>query len=308
MAPASKNHHYIPKSILRQFCFEGESLLLFDASSPERGYRQKSIDRAFQKFHGNSIEYENGEKSDYVEKWLADNIDSPLGAILAEAKTDPRVLLEDSSKRVLARYLITLHFRAPRARETFAESSQPISHALSMVFQLAKAFGVEDKVDIFGIGTPKDIRTALPILLPTMIDDEHVDQFMDSELVLAVPNGHEAFCISDFPMMRYDDPRNAVDDLMHEYWFILTPSIAACFLSKSRLKIGGISFGIPDSYVRRMNFDFAMRSQFVAANCPVALHQTVRHLGHFPQGRDLSETSAEMFIRGGKYYGRAIAS
>ncbi|MBY0350268.1 DUF4238 domain-containing protein [Tabrizicola sp.] len=302
MAPASKNHHYIPRSILRQFCFEGESLLLFDAMFPERGYRQRSIDRAFQKFHGNSIEYENGERSDHVEKWLSDNIDSPLGAILSEGNGNLELLLETQSKRILARYLVTLLFRAPRGREALVEVPDSISDAMSLVFKLAKMFGVEEQIDVFGQGVPSDLRSALEVSLPTLISDQQVEQFMDFELVLATPQGHEVFCIFDFPMMRYDDPRNALFDDMHEYWFVLSPKIAACFMAKTSLPVDGCIFQIPDTHVRRMNFDFAMRSQFVAANCPVVLHQTVRHLGRFPTGRSLDETNAAMFERGGKYF------
>lgn len=270
--------------------------------SPERGYRQRSIDRAFQKFHANSIEYENGERSDHVEKWLSDNIDGPLGAILSEGKDNLEALLDTRSKRILARYLVTLIFRAPRGREALVEIPGTISDAMSLVFRLAKIFGVAEEIDVFGRGVPSDMRSALEVSLPTMITDEQVDQFMDFELVLATPSGHEVFCVSDFPMMRYDDPRNALADVMHEYWFVLSPKIAACFMAKTRLVVDGSIFRIPDAHVRRINFDFAMRSQFVAANCPVALHQTVRHLGEFPTGRDLDETNATMFERGGRYF------
>jgi len=102
--------------------------------------------------------------------------------------------------------------------------------------------------------------------------------------------------------MRYDDPRNAFGEMMHEYWFVLSPSIAVCFVARSKLEIEGSTLLLPNAYIRRMNFDFAMRSQFVASNCPVALHETVKHLGSYPNGRSLDETSPDMFSTGGKYF------
>lgn len=297
----SKNHHYIPKSILRQFCFSGNSILLYDAMRPENGYHERNIDRAFQKFHGNSFKSSGGQNVDYVEKWLAKEVDDPLGRVLAAAARDLTSIFEPSSKLVLAKYMITLLFRAPRGRGYWLDGIEPYTSLSASIFDLAKMLGAKN-FRMFDGHVPGDFAEALGVIIPTLVDETKLGFLIDSELTLAVPSGSDVFCLSDFPMMRYDDPRNAIDDIMNEYWFVLGPQLAACFVANSKLTINGSILPLPDSYVRRINFDFAMRSQFVASNCPVQLHRTVRRLGTFPSGRLLDETTPEMFIAGGKFF------
>lgn len=280
---------------MRQFCFESESLLLYDRASPEKGYKQRSVNRAFQSFHANTIEYENGEKTDLVEKWFAESIDSPLGGLLDSAARHPEEFLQPNAKRILAKYLLSLLLRSPSVREAILMHSDQYFSLAESVYRIGRFLGLNGETDLFGSGTPKDFRRALVKSLPTIGEDEFVDFLVNSELVIAQPAGHEVFCLCDFPMMRYDDHRNASEEMMHEYWFMLGPKSAACFLANTTLNIGGAFLLIPDSHVRKLNFDFAMRSQFVASNCPVALHQTVRNLGFYSGDLNLETTEVSIF-------------
>ncbi|WP_407474534.1 DUF4238 domain-containing protein [Sulfitobacter sp. PM12] len=302
MPKVSKNHHYIPRSVLRQFCFEGESLLLFDAMHRNLGYRQKNVEKAFQKFHANTIDSISGEKSDFVEKWLEREVDGPLAEVLNAAKTNLDSLLTKEAKKVFAKYLVTLLFRSPRGRSFWMSGATTALDFADSIHSLSRTLDPSFATGLFNGIAPENFKQAFVTAMPTFVGDDDIEMLLECDLIFGIPKGHELFCISDFPHMRYDDPRNASSELMHENWCILSPRLALCFVKDCKFELEGSKMFLPDSFVRRINYDFAMRSQYVASNCLWQLHRTVKHLGEFVSGRDLAETRPESFEASGALY------
>ncbi len=293
----SKNHHYVPRSIIKRFCFSGNSTLLYDGRDPELGYRQRNVEKAFQKFHANTISTKDGGKSDFVEKWLAQQIDDPIAALLDNSRNDIGVIFQEESRKVLANYLATLVLRSPNTREALFQGNKWSLRAASLLFSIIGKLSPSTVGGFFGGNVPDDMTEALKIAVPTFLDEKTMKLFEDAQLTLCTPpNNSDVFCLGDFPLMRYDDPRNAVGDLCHEVWFVLSPTLAACFFFKTTLDVEGRITELPRHFVRRLNYDFAMRSRFVAASCPTQLHRTVKQLGRFPEERNLEETKPEMFL------------
>ena len=267
--------------------------MLFEATSPEKGYRQKNIDKAFNKFHANTIRSTDGEQTQFVEDWLAKEIDDPLGRALAAIERDPCAIISNDIKRVVAKYLASQVFRSPRARQAMGELAGPQIELAESLHSLASIANPNISANYFDGVVPENFREAFLQSLTVQLDDSHVEMIMDCDFAFATPKDTELFCISDFPHMRYDDPRIALDGLASENWVILGPRLAVCFIKGSQFSLGGVGISLPNSYVRRLNYDFAMRSQLVASKCVWQLHRTVRKLGKYTSGRNLSETRPE---------------
>lgn len=82
MTNKSKRHHYVPQSLLRGFCFESATLLLFDRSRPELGIQARNKRGAFQNFYENSFTDFDGNQNSAAEQEFARRYDNNIHEVI----------------------------------------------------------------------------------------------------------------------------------------------------------------------------------------------------------------------------------
>jgi hypothetical protein len=157
-ANLSKNHHYVPKAILKRFAFSGQSVLLYDGKEPSQGFQQKSIERAFQRFHLNSYVTTDGEKDDSFERWLAKEIDDPIARALDYIEGNPGKPVAKRHRLALARYFCVAILRSPTAKDALNQVLAPNKLLASKFIDLAGSLVPDDHAIWVG-KRPKDISS-----------------------------------------------------------------------------------------------------------------------------------------------------
>jgi hypothetical protein len=136
----------------------------------------------------------------------------------------------------------------------------------------------------------------MSVALPFLLTDDVAELFANGIHAIARTRPNDSiFCIGDFPFVRYDDPRISDNGLAQEFWFVLSPTVAASFVLNANLPVDGLEIHLPNPYVRRLSYDLAMRSRYVVSKCPVALLGAIKGLGRYPEERQLRKTNVEDF-------------
>jgi hypothetical protein len=109
----SRNHHFNPRLILRGFA-KGELLHVVDLSEGGRTFPRTIHDAAAENDY-NSVRLEDGTVSDIAETAIADNVEGPVGELIARICSGG--WLEDDELFLLSQFVTFQFFRVPRSRD-----------------------------------------------------------------------------------------------------------------------------------------------------------------------------------------------
>jgi hypothetical protein len=116
MAMAQRNH-YVPEFYLKGFCSENGILTVYE--KPTGAYFEAPPSR---------VAVVKGFYSLDLERYLSENIEEPANAVLAKIRSEDTLSADD--KVTLAKYIVTMWKRVPRARRRLHERALKVSEEL----------------------------------------------------------------------------------------------------------------------------------------------------------------------------------
>lgn len=261
----SKDHHYVPQGILRNFCFSGSTVFFADRENAHKGIQPRNVGSIFFQKHVNSYMTTSGERDDSPEREIAREIDDSISVVIRDLASKPIRLVSDSEKKTIARYILSVVRRSPNARREFLDE-------INLDKQIAKAeelSGISWRTlqeNWFEESVPQSLAEYLSSKLAAAEVVEHVELLLNSNLAVAVPSGGGLFIIGDVPMFGRSDQLlgEAMDDF--EIWTVVAPTLMVGFLRSPHVERSlQVNLEITDPVVDLVNLEIAARSRRIAS-------------------------------------------
>ncbi len=263
----SKNHHYIPQGILKNFCFEGASLHRYDRNAPEKGIERKNKGKVFQSFYTNSFVENSGRRNDYAEGWLDRNIDAPIASLVDRliacnvAKGDFE--LDDEERRTIVRFICSSHLRKPEVIDSLVDLlngfnvDEVISQRLNTDEKFRKQSG-----DMGAL--PSSFKDALAAKL-AMSEHEGLNSLLlQGSLLFGVPQ-------SEDDLLLIGDGLPIVVDHC-EIWTVVAPSLAIGIrFSELVHELPDFVVHLKSTQVDLINRTIFSRSRLICSKCDTHL-------------------------------------
>lgn len=269
-AKISKNHHYIPKAILRRFCLSGNSILIASSKDGQFCVEKKNLDRAFQRFHLNSTQDSLGKRDDKLEKFFAHELDNYIPEwlkVFEAARTSGTIRFPTNKSRY--RFIQFFYNHMRRSPEFIDPIVQQVS-AEVLHENLAEEF-------------ERNVRSITP-QARTLLRDESwrnrviansrvesvsqqtasiLDTLEGMTIVIAEPlREAKQFIVASNPVVRFEDfPLQPLGREGVELWTTLSPRIALGFVSKKRI---ARVLRLDDTQIRKLNLSLVRQSKLIA--------------------------------------------
>ncbi|WP_081847211.1 DUF4238 domain-containing protein [Thioclava indica] len=273
MTNKSKRHHYVPQSLLNGFCFQGSTLLLFDRAEPEKGIRERNVKKAFQAFYENSFIDLEGKRNSSAEIEFARRYDNDIRNVAARFFS--RVQTDDDV-RFLAKFCASWLLRTPSLRDRiFSESGvSDVLHELQQLVLEDPRLAHRRKKMAQEIGAEnwgEKLRAEFGIIVP----EEIVDTLLSGTYALVKPSvGSSEFIMTDTPVANF----GGTGAENSEVWSILAPKLAVVFFPERKNPAPFISVPADAAVISMVNRHFAERARYIAARCPLVIHEAVKGL------------------------------
>lgn len=84
MSKISGDHHYVPKAILKNFCFSGKSVFYLRKNGRTKDIEPRNINSIFSRRHYNTFVRSDGQRTDALEKFFANEFDNYIVGWVAQ--------------------------------------------------------------------------------------------------------------------------------------------------------------------------------------------------------------------------------
>lgn len=261
----SRDHHYIPKGILGNFCFQSRTTYFFDKSRSDKGIQRRNISTIFYQPHSNSFRTVDGKRDDEDERVLAAEIDNKIAPLVRGISENPSSFIDEGGKDLLARYLCAQVSRNPGLRRlVFRELEIP-----RVIDDGLRKQGLTEASILAHLGNsapPQELQEFLFSRLASTFDHEYLGVFSRCAVAFAEPEFGSSFIIGDAPVLVLSNAASESHGEFSEYWIVLSPSLAMAFV-----EVPGESLNIQINarfsveVVAEFNRMIADRSTYIAA-------------------------------------------
>ncbi|MVO17141.1 DUF4238 domain-containing protein [Parasedimentitalea huanghaiensis] len=277
----SKRHHFIPVSILKNFCISGESTLYTrraDNGLPGR----RNINRIFFRWHYNSFELVDGRKDDQVEKFFARELDNfiPEWQVAFEqaAKGDNKILF--SSKQSRYRFIQFFYNHMKRTPDLTAPlveevKSEVFSRDLESEFEKRHRPLTEQEKKLLEQDEFRDRAAANSRVSNFGKQSENIlNRLAAMRIFVATPQRvSKQFIVASNPVVRFEDyPLQELGTPGVELWTTISPKIAVGFAHYDKTdNLQTDLLRLDDRSVRQLNQSLARRSHAIAGKSQALL-------------------------------------
>lgn len=277
----SANHHYVPQGILRNFCFEGESIYYFSRHSKDRDIERRNIKSIFKKRQLNSKLNADGTTSDHLEKFFSKNFDDKIVDFVAHFQhvrvSDSPAFVSMTQHRFFVQCLYNLMKRTPEFHEPPAisvELERIIPAAIEDFLREVRPLTQEEIQTILSDEAKKRITQNARVDVLARQAPEILNLLAKRKVCFAYPRSErKSFIIASQPVVRLTNNR---DSNLHtgdvELWVPLTPKFAAGLLT---LRNHANVFELSDNAVRHFNMAIAQGSSAIASHSEVLLKSLI---------------------------------
>ncbi len=281
-------HHFVPKAILRNFCFAGETTHYVSAHRKHPTAEQRNIETIFCKRHLNSFKRLDGTRDASLERFYSATLDDKISGVVAEVRSaiqkSGRVDLAPTTANFLRLFLYHHARRTPEAAgltdsdlREFVQEQFP-----SMREKAASMFG-EDAASYFfsdeSSGRLMEIARSSRAQVRMKEYGSALDAIQSMSVVFAIPRGQFGrFVVTSNPVLRLTNDGNT--NLVHgdvELWTTLAPDFALG-LCKTEV-LGGLIY-LADDAVHHINQNLSGQSTALAGRDLTAVRFYSQYLMH----------------------------
>ena len=287
MSNRSKNHHFVPKVLQKQFVAEKESI--WHSARGKNGHfaepTLKKIEKAFRRRNLYTV-VENGVMSDIVEREFYGAVDNYLGTILPKirdafnrARTP---VFEGTELDSLRRAVVEMAKRTPEFTANYdiysigEEILRSTRAALLETNDQVEVIGLSDKL-VSGGEAMKYGRTAL--VLAAISQSEVIEaELSNFSARWVVSETHHSFILSSLMVYRIGNGGpNAMINPKMEFWMPVSPKECLVLL---RDPDGKVPLKITETrdHIRQVNVFAARNSQEIASCSRKLLESIIREL------------------------------
>jgi hypothetical protein len=274
----SKKHHYIPKALLRNFCFSGEATYFLKKEAKADQPKLRNIDSIFHRRHYNSYRSPNSNQDDGLEKFFAYEFDNYIPdwiEVFKKSLTSGEITF--SSKQSRIRFVIYFYHHMKRT----PEFSEPIVEKVSK-----EVFSDEGLISL-----EKRFRSLTPTEKTKFSSSDYQDHVTwnsrvrnmghHSEKIIRILSRMQIFVatperkqkqliVGSNPVIRFENHiRQQLGTPGVELWTTMSPEIAVGFAAPEGSR--GEVLLLPDNYLRRLNTQIAKQSSSIASKSPKLL-------------------------------------
>lgn len=267
----SKKHHYVPKGLLRHFCYTKQKMYYFDFSKKKAGIVSRDIGKIFLKFHYYSVETPEGKRSDILEREFLQVLDSRIASFVAQfIKAREKNILPaiDFETQDFLRQFIYYHTkRNPDFMASLGFLDAPKAHISSAIKEYEQSFGPVAEAEKRRMLTDKKVAEIADSTRVRMTARESplvMERLKGMNVNIAFAPSNKQFVIGSNPVVRFENRRGAeLGDGSVELWTPLTPTVALGFSGPSRQN--SIYLNLTDSDVRKLNCELVRQSSEVGS-------------------------------------------
>ncbi|MBP7241335.1 DUF4238 domain-containing protein [Amaricoccus sp.] len=263
----SRRHHYVPKWLLRRFCFSGKSLYYYSRHAADKGVHARNINSVFYGSHLNSVCYRTGVIDDGLERGLYQKLDDEAACFVAEVEAaidagyEPYVV--DESKAFVA-HLFYNQFKRTKEFHDHVGLHLSIKDMLKNVAATVEAeFGMSDQErrDFFHPDSVREDEDYVRTQVLAHQGDTVLKALAALIPVFAIaPTGRE-FIIGGRPVAAFPDPHAQYG---REYWMPINPTTAIGLVGETPVNRERRIFAISTDQVRRLNIGWSKQSETFA--------------------------------------------
>jgi hypothetical protein len=266
----SANHHYIPRGILRRFCFDEERLYYVTKRRRPLIVEERSVDSVFKRRHLNTYPMEGGGKDYGLELFYAKFFDSRILEVVSifERCVEGGACLEltDEDLALFVQFFFNHMKISPDFHEPIVETvSQALffEESIREYEELFTPLSEEERSRLYQPDIRKRIidQSRVRTLRTLARQPKHIlDILAGKSIVLARPaRPNKQFIVASNPVVRFLNKTNATlyDDEI-ELWTTLTPHLAVALTNAFR---SAKPLELDDRAVRKLNVALVRQSQ-----------------------------------------------
>lgn len=274
----SKNHHYVPKAILRKFCVSGETILRLDRAKKFSEPEPKNIDRVFQRFHLNNFELEHGQRDDRLERFFAYEFDNFIPEWIdtfARSIEIGHIYFESQQSRFRFIQFFYNHMkRSPDFVDPIvADVTRDVFHddiAQELESELDRELTSEE------ISRLNDPKWRKKVIANSRVQsfgkqgENVLNALAEMKIVVAKrDNQKKQFIVASNPVARFENyVGQRLGEPGVELWTPFTPTIAVGFVARS---FGSEIISVNADQIRKLNNTLTKNSSAIAGNSNLLL-------------------------------------
>lgn len=267
----SRNHHYIPKAILRNFCFSNNSIYYVRKSDVSRKVSERNISSVFKRGHYNSLYLRNERRDDSVEKFFAYQLDNYIPGwvdLFQDSIQKGAVSFSsDLDRNRFIQFFFNHMKRSPDFIEKIVKRVAGETFYPGFVDDLAQKFrpvSEEERRHILDAETQERIINNSRVVNLSEQSEIILDRLASLNIFVATPQrGVKQFIVGSNPVIRFQKyDRQPLGDDGVELWTTLTPKIAVGF---ARSKHNRDIILLSDDQVRKINSSITLGSSAIAS-------------------------------------------
>lgn len=285
-ANVSKKHHYVPKAILRKFCFNSETTFYLNHCNPRQGVEKRNIDSIFRRNHYNSFKRPDGTKDDTLERFYAYELDDSInGWTEVFERATKTGHLEFRSKKSYFRFIQFFYNHTKRtpdfldpivedvARKTFGEteSLEKLESRFRTLNELERTKFRSEEFQERAIRNTRVQNMSQQGL-------EILNRFEKMKIVVATPKrSNKQFIVGSKPVVRFENFKyQELGEFGVEMWTTLSPRLAVGFVAKRDVQD---CIWLTDANVRKLNLELTKQSRAIASRSDRLLASLARSAG-----------------------------
>lgn len=286
--PKSKRHHFIPQTILKEFCVSGRSTFYVSKNADSRVPQKRNIVTIFCRRHYNSFLEMNGEKNDVVEKFFAYRLDNYVpewSAVFKSAIKDGKLEFANQASRFLFIQFFFNHIkRGPDFIEPIVQkASADIFHPNLESELNAEGFELTevDKLLLEDEDFRETVISNSRVHNFSRQSEGILDRLASMGIYVATPmRSTKEFIVASQPVVRFEDyPFQQLGEPGVELWTTFSPRIAVGFAAPGA---GSNCLQFDDTLVRKLNHQLTKQSTAIAARSERLLNSLTRSAWSHP--------------------------
>ena len=277
-----KDHHYIPRMLLKLFTNQEGILYVYDKSRPDKGVRKRDPKNLFFKRHLYTQVAGDGTRDVSVETEFLSPLESDASPVIEKIVGAARMKLVPELSAIERRYFSVTFFyyqlmRLPAVRDDFVdEVSEELISYLEAASRVRPLNNYEQALLTEDDARERHLKNAsVNTLRSSPVGNETIEEIVNGSLCVAVikrPKPNRSFIIGDFPcrsltarFLLYHDNR------IMEIWLPLASDVAVALTPGKfdKLKV------MKDERIRALNYGIFEQST-VIAGCSPKLIESLR--------------------------------
>ncbi len=267
----SKNHHYVPEAITKNFCISGKTTLYTSRAYENRKIEKRNISSIFKRRHYNSYIRKDGSKDDSLERFFGKEFDDYIPNWIEKFSLvfsgDRSYLFDDEhDRRRFIQFFYNHHRRSPDFMEPILEDTVGETFHENFIEEFEERYRPLTADEKYHLNDPVFQALVAGNSRVSNVNKQtvHILETMAKlSVVIATPSRpNKQFIVASNPVVRFEDKiRQPLGEGGVELWTTLTPKIAVG-LAKVEDRTGVLS--LPDRETRKLNLQLAKHSQSFA--------------------------------------------